>query len=136
MKKERNGYSYIEMILFEASHCTPCHASPQGSPALATHPGSVGEPNAAYKLLIAATVSKQRIQPSSWPNAHSFTFTSIQHTKINHNTNWGLPSSELVIPSAKCTRNMKKRRTNPSAQIFQPIHPKLNFPVKSLLFSS
>jgi len=59
VNKERKGCSYTEMMLFEASHCTPCHASPQGSPAAAIHPGSVGEPNAAYKLLIAATMSKQ-----------------------------------------------------------------------------
>jgi hypothetical protein len=39
----------------ESLHWTPCHASPHGSPALATHPGRTGLPNAAYNLLIAAT---------------------------------------------------------------------------------
>lgn len=52
---------YIE-IMFEVSHRTPCQASPHGSPAAATHPGSFGEPNAAYKLLIAATMLKQHIE--------------------------------------------------------------------------
>lgn len=47
--------------MFNASHWTPCQASPHGSPALATHPGSIGEPKAAYKLLIAATMLKQHI---------------------------------------------------------------------------
>ena len=45
------------LIMSEPLHCTPCHASTQGSPAEATHPGSKGVPNAVYKLLIAATNS-------------------------------------------------------------------------------
>ena len=43
------------LIMSEPLHCTPCHASAQGSPPEATHPGSKGVPNAVYKLLIAAT---------------------------------------------------------------------------------
>lgn len=45
---------YIELT-DESSHTTPCQSSPQGSPPLATHPGREGDPNAAYKPLIAAT---------------------------------------------------------------------------------
>lgn len=44
--------------MFELLHWTPCHCSPQGSPADATHPGRTGEPSAAYSLLIAATDAK------------------------------------------------------------------------------
>lgn len=53
---------YID-LMSELLHWTPCHASPQGSPPVATHPGRGGEPRATYKLLIAATApTKQKIK--------------------------------------------------------------------------
>lgn len=58
----KESCQYIEIIFEEASHSTPCHASPHGSPAAETQPGRFGVPKAAYKLLIAATMLKQNIE--------------------------------------------------------------------------
>lgn len=40
-------------------HTTPCHASPHGSPPLATQPGIAGSPSETYRLFIAATDSTE-----------------------------------------------------------------------------
>lgn len=58
------------LIMSEPLHCTPCHASAQGSPPEATHPGSKGEPNAAYKLLIAATNMSKAMQTIRYVAPH------------------------------------------------------------------
>lgn len=51
--------SYIA-VTFGPSHCTPCHASLQGSPPESVQPSRSGEPSAAYRSLIASTALLQK----------------------------------------------------------------------------
>jgi hypothetical protein len=51
---ERSAYI---AVMLGPMHCTPCHASSQGSPPVAAQPRRSGEPSETYSLFTASTAS-------------------------------------------------------------------------------
>jgi len=55
MEMDRAGMQPYIAVTLGPSHCTPCHASLQGSPPDPVQPSRSGEPSAAYRSLMAST---------------------------------------------------------------------------------